>query len=76
MLMWGRIRSSQWGSQIVLLPATVINAGTNRHTTTASITTAVARPRPNCLIVGSPFRTKLPNTQNMTAAAAPMMRPE
>ena len=63
MLMWGRIRSSQRGSQSVFLPAIVIRAGTKRHTTIASIATAVARPRPNCLIVGSPFRTKLANTR-------------
>ena len=40
MLMCGRIRSSQWGNQSVFLPASVIKAGTKRHTTSASIATA------------------------------------
>ena len=49
MLICGRMRSSQRGSQIVALPAVAINAGTKKHTTTASTATAVARPSPELL---------------------------
>ena len=36
---------------------------------------ATARPTPNCPAVGSPFRTKLPNTPIMMSAAASDHRP-
>jgi hypothetical protein len=38
----------------------------------AASSTATDRPTPNCLIVGSPLRTKLPNTEIMMVAAAAM----
>jgi hypothetical protein len=38
----------------------------------AASSTATDRPTPNCLIVGSPLRMKLPNTEIMMTAAAAM----
>ena len=57
------------------LPISTISAGTSRHRTiVASRITATASPTPNCLIVGSPLSTKLPNTNTMIAAAAVITR--
>ena len=56
-------------------PTSSISAGTSRQrTTVASRITATARPTPNCLIVGSPLSTKLPNTNTMIAAAEVITR--
>ena len=56
-------------------PISTISAGTSRQrTTVASRITATASPMPNCLMVGSPLSTKLPNTNTMISAAAVMTR--
>src|SRR4029077_3818411 len=71
MLMRGRIRPSQRGRYQACLPSMTIRAGTSRQRTmVASRMTAPARRMPNCLTVGSPLRTKPPNTNTMIEAAA------
>src|SRR5215471_9728422 len=76
MLMRGRIRPSQRGRYQLALPRLAMRAGTSRQrTTVASRITATARPMPNCLTVGSPLSTKLPNTNTMIVAAAVITRP-
>ena len=56
-------------------PSSFIVAGTStRRTIVASTNTAVARPRPIILIVGSPPNTKLRNTEIMMSAAEVMTR--
>lgn len=68
---FGRRRSSVVGNHQVARPRISNSAGRNRQrTTTASSSTALARPRPNGLIVWSPASMKLAKTATMTAAAA------
>src|SRR5581483_70574 len=75
MLIWGTTRSSHLGMYQLWLPIISIRAGTSKHlTTVASRITATASPTPNCLIVGSPLRRKLPNTNTMIRAAAVITR--
>ena len=73
--MWGRILSSQPGSHHAALPNSTIDGRAERHHQHARpAATAVARPTPNCLIVGSPLRMKLANTDAMIRAAAVVIR--
>src|SRR5437763_10826032 len=75
MLKLGTALSSHLGMYQFDLPMRIISEGTSRHrTTVASRITATARPTPNCLIVGSPLSTKLPNTNTMISAAAVITR--
>ncbi len=66
----GIARDSQRGSHQLQRPIRVRTAGASRSTIEAARATATARPTPNCLTVGSPFSTKLPNTPIMMSAAA------
>jgi len=72
--MCGRIRPSQRGTQNACLPKTVSSAGASRTTINPASKTAEASPTPNCLIVGSSVRMKLPNTAIMMMAAATITR--
>ena len=45
-------------------------AGARDRTMALASSTATDRPTPNCLMVGSPLRMKLPNTEIMMIAAA------
>ena len=71
--MFGRIRSSHLGSHQLRSPSSSIVAGTSTmRTIVASMSTAIAKPRPNIFSDRSSPRTKAPNTQNMMSAAAVM----
>ena len=73
--MFGRIRSSHFGIHQLRSPSSSIVAGTSTmRTMVASISTAIARPRPNSLSWRSSPRAKAANTQNMISAAAVMTR--
>ena len=65
------IRSSQRGRYHARSPSSAITAGTIViRTTKASNRTPKASAKPMLLIVGSPPRMKLPNTEPMIRAAA------
>src|SRR3954452_9989265 len=65
MSMWGSIRSSQRGSHQADSPISERVAGASVTTRMPASSTAVARPTPNCLIVGTPMRMKLGNAGGM-----------
>ena len=49
-------------------------AGASSSTMAAASATALVSPTPNCLMIGSPLRMKLANTDTMISAAAVIMR--
>ena len=60
----GRILSSQRGTHQLAFEPSTSRAGASTSTIVAARSTATARPTPNCLTVGSPFRMKLPKTRD------------
>jgi hypothetical protein len=66
----GSSLDSQPGSHQTALPNSVSMAGASDSTMALASSTATDNPTPNCLMVGSPLRMKLPNTEIMMIAAA------